>query len=253
MRIHHSMDIHKPNQKSPLPTGALKEILSGRNVEELFTYQSEDTTHTHATSLSHMRVHTTDSESNEVTNLEDQTLRTHIRVETTDDASILEEQELTTVVATRSKDPTTIETVETLKIEEVNTDIANPKQDTTRVEETRFPEETRLLLLRAGDKGTTPINDTNATIPLCYTTTSTTTTTTPTTTTTTPKFDIPALMDIISNFTYEWLENLTRQVNDTLMKKGIPTCPELTTPPPPSTYGQNMTGTLMGKVCLEFL
>ncbi|XP_052757122.1 uncharacterized protein LOC116413729 [Galleria mellonella] len=60
-----------------------------------------------------------------------------------------------------------------------------------------------------------------------------------TTTTTTiagPAFDIPALLEIVSNLTYDYESNLTRLFNETLQKYNIPTCKvpttteEITTP-----------------------
>ncbi|KAL4712118.1 hypothetical protein ACJJTC_010979 [Scirpophaga incertulas] len=57
----------------------------------------------------------------------------------------------------------------------------------------------------------------------------TTTTTVPTTTTQGPQFDIPALVDIIANLTYNLEANITDLFNQTLLKYSIPTCKTTTT------------------------
>lgn len=54
---------------------------------------------------------------------------------------------------------------------------------------------------------------------------------TTTTTTEKPSIDIPALLAIIGNITYDYDMNLTEIVNETLQRMSLPTCKTPTTTP----------------------
>ncbi|RVE49734.1 hypothetical protein evm_005604 [Chilo suppressalis] len=62
------------------------------------------------------------------------------------------------------------------------------------------------------------------------------TTTTPVTTTLGPQFDVPGLLQIIANLTYDFESNITDLFNKTLQKYNIPTCPSIETTEQPIYY-----------------